>query len=1720
MKSRILTARFPRLSPAGIPLALLAVAALLALAMLLPDIQAAQAQAPGLQVSIAASPVNPPVNEPATFTATIANGPSEKTPAYNWEIDFDGSWYSFEGGSTFRYGNGKAETLRFRLTVSYDSGESATSDPIAVTWVAPEPTPEPTASPTPVQTPEPAQEPTSEPTPAPIEEPTQEPIEEPTQEPTPTPEPTHEPTPEPTHTPTPEPTPAPTEEPTQDPTEEPTQEPTPTPEPTHEPTPEPTHTPTPEPTASPTPTPMPEPTSEPTPESTPTPTPIPIPSVTGVKVSSSPLSGDTYTLGETIRVTLTFSEKVDVTGTPRLKIDMDPAHWGEKLASYTGGTGTTDITFAHTVVEPNYSTQGIAVLADSLALNGGTIRSSASQADADLSHIRLDHNADHKVDWQRARPNRAPVVNTDAENYDWFTGDNNAPRGVLVSKPFYQVFSDPDGDELTYSVSITAGDSSLVEELVVTLDKDFQPDTRGWPPIGTYDRVFFQAEGESDWKAMTPPLPHHPVVTVTLTATDPEGLSASVEGDFVLHWETYPEVVSAVGSEQAIALTFDMDVEDDPAPLPGQFTVYVVSADGSSGTVDVREVSVSGAVVTLSLATALVSGQTVKVDYAYAYHTPLRAADGWGDPAPWFYGQAVDMSLLNLPELPGAVANLEVIVEPGTKVLPATWDETDGATSYKLRWREVGEEFEAGDAATVSDTDATITVSGYGEWEVRVQGCNDDGCGPEASSTVELTQAAWLSLEPARDAQDRVRPRTITASWDPVEDAASYTLRWWRVGDSPPEQSPRAATTRQTRAVSGDGAQGANAPSGNRLTVPAGRTSADFTVPDDRAYQADLQARDDGNELIAQAHAHMNQAPGRTDTTPPRLVRGEIHGDVITLYFSEPMDADHVGTQLRMTLYSARGRTSFTAVPREVRVSDNKVVVVGFADRGMLWRRIGMAEDDGARLYYYKDDRFVPADERLRDRGGNEVWTPYRSRGGHFPSTRTIELENLTAPPALQRATAHPRWLTLTFDEELDGNSVPAAYAFTVRVSGRAVSLASAGPVVVSGPNVTLRLAAAVAPGAAVTVSYAQPSSGSKLRGPDGEAPSFSGRSVTNLVGAVPSVSQVAISSTPADGEAYAHEETIQVSLTFTETVAVTGAPRLKIKMAPNYGEKWADYSGGSGTTSLTFTYTVVEPDRSTRGVAVLQDTLDLNGGAIQSVGMPQKDAHLWYGGLDHDSVHMVDWHRSEPGVPWVAGVAITSDSGADDTYAQGDVIQVTATFSEAVNVDTTGGAPRLKIKTAPDPWWFHKEYEERWADYSGGSGTTKLTFEYTVLGVNRSTQGVAVLGSGLELNGGTIRSTDATPVNAYLRYGELDHDENHLVDGKMPALQDVAVAGTKVSVAFNKALDGDAVPPASAFTVKRTPQGGSEETVNLSGPPVIAGGAALLTLTTPVLATDTGVKVSYAKPTSASKLTDAVGNEAASFTDRVVEATDATPPRLVRGQIHGDVITLYFSEHLDQDSRVGGYFRITLPRGVNRGNTPSHGRCVRLNTLSSTPKPREVYVSGNTVVIVGLFKNPINRAGVGQPIINFYYVADATSAERFQDLSGNPVSTPDDDYDGTFSSTRIIQLENVTRLPYPKSATVNGSRVFLTFSAPMDGNSRPATGAFTVKVGGSAVSLAGANSVGISGNNVTLKLAAAVASTDTVTVSYDKPDSSPLQNVICEDAPSFTDQAVTNSTP
>ena len=143
----------------------------------------------------------------------------------------------------------------------------------------------------------------------------------------------------------------------------------------------------------------------------------------------------------------------------------------------------------------------------------------------------------------------------------------------------------------------------------------------------------------------------------------------------------------------------------------------------------------------------------------------------------------------------------------------------------------------------------------------------------------------------------------------------------------------------------------------------------------------------------------------------------------------------------------------------------------------------------------------------------------------------------------------------------------------------------------------------------------------------------FSGEPVTNGKAVTPDVSTVAIASTPSldsnsdgqDGHVRV-TETIEVRVTFSAAVAVTGTPRLQIDLTTaSGGEKWADYSRGSGSKSLTFAYTVAAADVSTAGVAVLQNTLELNGGKIVAYADSAINATLTHAGLGHDTGHKVN---------------------------------------------------------------------------------------------------------------------------------------------------------------------------------------------------------------------------------------------------------------------------------------------------------------------------------------------------------------------------------------------------------------------------------------------------------------------------------------------------------------
>ncbi len=332
----------------------------------------------------------------------------------------------------------------------------------------------------------------------------------------------------------------------------------------------------------------------------------------------------------------------------------------------------------------------------------------------------------------------------------------------------------------------------------------------------------------------------------------------------------------------------------------------------------------------------------------------------------------------------------------------------------------------------------------------------------------------------------------------------------------------------------------------------------------------------------------------------------------------------------------------------------------------------------------------------------------------------------------------------------------------------------------------------------------------------------------------------------------------------------------------------------------------------------------------------------------------------------------------------------------------------------------------------------------------------------------------------------------NNTADTTAPAFDSAAVDGAMLEITFDESLAAAANLANSAFTVKKTPSGGSEQTVALSGTPSISGATVTLTLASAVAQGDT-VTVSYEKPATGSgnTLQDAAGNAVASFTDEAVtnNTADTTAPTFASAAVDGAALVITFDESLAAASNlVNGAFEVKV-----------NGTAV---TLTGTP-----VISGATVTLT------LASAVAQGDTVTVSYVKPATgSGNTLQDAAGNAVAS--------FTDQTVTNNTADTTAPTFASAAVDGTSLVITFDESLAAAPNLANGAFTVKVDGTAVTLTGTPS--ISGATVTLTLASAVAQGDTVTVSYVKPatgSGNKLQDAAGNETASFTDETVTNNT-
>ena len=253
------------------------------------------------------------------------------------------------------------------------------------------------------------------------------------------------------------------------------------------------------------------------------------PTVAGVTVQSMLPAGAAYGTDDEILVRVSFNRAVAVTGSPTLTLMIGSSR---RQAQYESGSGTLDLLFRYVVEPADVDADGFGVPEDALSLNGGRIVLAGSTMAAllDLGSHTLE--------------NAGRVAGTPRSGVPGTPSATQTPPFVLVPAgedaevDLSPLFVDPEGDALTYSAS--SNDPNVATATVEGSTLRISGGGRA---------------GET---------------TVSVTATDPGGLAASV----VIR-------VEVVGTEAACSTA------PAEAPEGGKATAVVelVSVAGVSTTV-------------------------------------------------------------------------------------------------------------------------------------------------------------------------------------------------------------------------------------------------------------------------------------------------------------------------------------------------------------------------------------------------------------------------------------------------------------------------------------------------------------------------------------------------------------------------------------------------------------------------------------------------------------------------------------------------------------------------------------------------------------------------------------------------------------------------------------------------------------------------------------------------------------------------------------------------------------------------------------------------------------------------------------------------------------------------------------------------------------------------------------------------------------------------------
>ena len=652
--------------------------------------------------------------------------------------------------------------------------------------------------------------------------------------------------------------------------------------------------------------------------------------------------------------------------------------------------------------------------------------------------------------------------------------------------------------------------------------------------------------------------------------------------------------------------------------------------------------------------------------------------------------------------------------------------------------------------------------------------------------------------------------------------------------------------------------------------------------------------------------------------------------------------------------------------------------------------------------------------------------------------------------------------LTLTYDEAL-GSIAAGAGAFTVSAGGNNFVVNS---VTVSGSTVQLGLASVIGQGLTVTVSYTAPTSSTSTTNNaiqdviGNDAISVSARAVTN--------GSTIDTTPPAYVSSVVNSTGSILTLTYDEAIYGTTAP----------------------TTAFTVTVNTVPVTVST----VTVNGLTIQLGLASTVGAGQAVTVAYSAPTSNTSNtnSAVQDAIGNDSVSLTARAITTNSSTVDLTGPLLSTAVVnnlgtvlTLTYNEPLS-STTAPASRFTVTVGG------VSRDVTSAVVSGS--TVQLTLASTI-GAN---QAVTVAYLAPPVDGTTLNSAVQDTVgNDALTLTARSATNNSTIDLTGPVISTSVLAanGTTLTLSYNEALNATTAPT-SAYTVLVD---GLSRTVSNA---VVSGSTVVLTLT-PTIERGQVVTISYSAPTADGASTnnaiqDTVGNDAIALTARAVtnsSTVDTTPPVFVSAVLaaNGTTLTMTYNETLSATTAATTDFAVLV------------------NGSPAVVSARTV--SGSTVQLT------LSSAVLGSAAVTVAYNAPSssnlTTNNAIQDSVGNDAAT--------LTATAITNnsAEGPPRL-ISAEVLAGGSQMKMTWSETL-GSTYPMNAAFTISVNGMPVTVTGTNTVTPS-NYFTFNLSQTITSNQTVTVSYIAPVSNnatsnnAVQDTLGNDALSFTDTAVTNS--